>query len=115
ASYARVRAPSIVSFVGRILTAIPSQAIGIAGEADGCGHAEAIDGARTLAYDAARRKFVFLACVRRRSATHEVLPSLFMFCRVISPGRKSVFRAKAATAGQSCGKAERRKEAARSR
>src|SRR6266576_3985248 len=57
----------------------------------------------------------FLACVRRRYATHEVFPSLFMFRRVIFPGRKSVFRATAATAGQSCGKAKRRKEAARSR
>ena len=45
--------------MGRILTAISSKAKGIAGEAGDCGQSEAIDAARTLAYDAARRKFVF--------------------------------------------------------
>jgi hypothetical protein len=87
-----------VIFVGRILTAISSDAKGIAGEAGGCGHSDAIDAARTLAYDAAGRKFVFFGCMRRSSAAHEVLPSLSMFRRVVSSGRKSVFRAPAASA-----------------
>src|SRR6267143_3884623 len=106
-----------VTFVGLSLAAISIGAIGIAGEAGSRGHSEAIDAARTLAYDAARRKFVLFACVRRRSATHEVLLSLSMFRRVVSPGRKSVFRATAAsaTAGKTRRKAERRKEAARTR
>ena len=86
--------------MGRILTAISSDAKRIAGEADGCGQSEAIDAARTLEYDAARRKFVFFACGRRRPATHEVFTSLSIFLRVASPGGKSVFRAAAgATSG----------------
>src|SRR4029077_14297894 len=56
------------SLVGRILTAIFRGATGIGAGAGCAGRFEAIDAARTLAYDAARRNFAFLASLRRSSA-----------------------------------------------